>query len=128
MQLRAIPLEPQTLPELLNLRGSESSAEIGILDAKGAVLKAYNYRKLFEEAQTCAERLISAGLEPNGKDIILTSFENHENHIILFWAGCLGNIFFYPIAFNMHLIIFSWNSCVTHTSFPSRSESTGSLL
>ena len=82
-----------TLPELLRARAQESSAEIGFLDLQGNIEKKISYADLYEEAKATSERLIAAGLSA-GKDVVLSCFNEHENHIVLFWACCFGENFY----------------------------------
>ena len=83
-----------SLPELLLARSRTSTAELGYLDAEGNVAKTQTYSQLFADAQVVAQRLVSAGLKTDGTDIVVTSFADHESHILIFWACCFGK---YPV-------------------------------
>jgi len=78
------------LPELLLERSRTSTAELGFLHADGNIFKTQTYAQLFADAQVVAQRLVSAGLRTDGTDIVVTSFTDHQNHILTFWACCLG--------------------------------------
>lgn len=78
-----------TLPELLLARSS-STAQLGFLDAEGSVASSLTYAQLYAESQEYTQRLLSAGLKNDGTDIVVTSFSDHESHIRIFWACCLG--------------------------------------
>nr|WJZ49095.1 polyporic acid synthetase [Hapalopilus rutilans] len=75
-----------TLPELLLDRAQEANpATVSFLDATGNVVQKFTYAELYRQALQDAQRLLAAGLRP-GKDIVITSFQDHESHIKLFWA------------------------------------------
>lgn len=78
-----------TLPELLFSRAATSSAGIGYLGFDGTVIKFSPYADLYADASRIAPKLLSLGLKPE-VDIVVTSFPDHESHIRVFWACCLG--------------------------------------
>lgn len=81
---------PSTLPDLLHARSRQASnVFVNFLNADGDITKSILYSELYENARRDAHRLLSAGLRP-GKDIVITSFPDHESHIRLFWACCFG--------------------------------------
>lgn len=81
---------PATLTELLLERSQDRSAKLCFLNASGDVSKSLTYAALLNNALEYAQRLISLGLKTDGTDIVLTSFLDHESHITIFWACCLG--------------------------------------
>lgn len=81
--------EVSTLPELLLSRASNSPSGIVYLDTEGRISKSLSYLDLFDDAVLLAQRLLAAGLRPRS-DIVITSFPDHESHIRVFWACCLG--------------------------------------
>lgn len=81
---------PSTLPELLLARAQGASpATVSFLDAAGEVVQKFSYTELYNESLRDAQRLLAAGLRPD-KDIVITSFPDHESHIRVFWACCFG--------------------------------------
>ena len=80
---------PSTLPDLLRARSQGTSATVAFLDAVGAVIQKFSYAELYQDSVREAQRLLSAGLHPD-RDIVIASFPDHESHIRLFWACCLG--------------------------------------
>lgn len=82
----------RTLPELLHGRSLDSTAELGFLDTNGTITKNVTYTDLFNDARDYAQRLLAFGLKPNGEDIVIANFLDHESHILLFWGCCLGKI------------------------------------
>lgn len=90
MRVNILKDAPSTLPDLLHARCQQSaSALIGFLDADGEVTKTLSCSELYDNACRDALRLLSAGLQP-GRDIVVTSFSDHESHIRLLWACCFG--------------------------------------
>lgn len=79
-----------TLPDLLQARCQASTAKLNFLDAAGNIVHSLSYAQLFAESQEYAARLISAGLKTDGSDVVITHFADHESHIRIFWACCLG--------------------------------------
>ncbi|THH29961.1 hypothetical protein EUX98_g4225 [Antrodiella citrinella] len=89
--------KPSTLTDLLYVRHiQESTALIGFLNADGELTKSLSYTDIYENARRDASRLLSAGLRP-GKDIVVTSFSDHDSHIRLFWACCFIGVPVCPI-------------------------------
>jgi long-subunit acyl-CoA synthetase (AMP-forming) len=78
-----------TLPDLLLSCTRNPDREIGFLSAGGEIETSVTYSQLFQDAQLYAQRLISGGLQSE-KTIVVASFSDHESHIKLFWACCLG--------------------------------------
>ncbi|THH33267.1 hypothetical protein EUX98_g929 [Antrodiella citrinella] len=88
---------PATLTDLLHARfQQDSSALIGFLNADGELTKSLSCADIYENARRDALRLLSAGLQP-GKDIVVTSFVDHESHIRMFWACCFVGIAICPM-------------------------------
>jgi acyl-CoA synthetase (AMP-forming)/AMP-acid ligase II len=87
-----------TLPELLHDRLKASRSHIGFLNADGGSSTTLSYQELFVKATRYAGRLLSAGLTAQSNPV-LGLFEDHENHIILFWSCCLGilGVLFIPV-------------------------------
>lgn len=85
--------KPATLPQLLLERTQDSNAEIGFLDSTGRVIQTLSHQSLFKNAQRDARRLLASGLEGGGRSIVVTEFEDHQSHIRVFWACCLGECF-----------------------------------
>jgi hypothetical protein len=83
-------VEFHSVPELLLERSRTSTAELGFLDVDGNIIKTQTYAQLLADAQVVAQRLVSAGFRTDGTDIVVTSFSDHQNHILIFWACCLG--------------------------------------
>lgn len=82
--------KPTTLPQLLLERTQDSIAEIGFLDNTGRVVQTLSHQSLFKDAQQDARRLLASGLRGGGRNIVVTEFEDHQSHIRVFWACCLG--------------------------------------
>ena len=82
--------DTSTLPDLLRARSQASTAELSFLDADGNIAQSLSYAQLLAESQEYAARLVSTGLKTNGTDVVITHFANHETHIRIFWACCLG--------------------------------------
>ena len=78
-----------TLPDLLLSCTRKPDREIGFLSAEGAIKTSVTYSQLFKDAQLYAQWLISGGLQYD-KTIVIASFSDHESHIKVFWACCLG--------------------------------------
>ncbi|KAG6856817.1 putative NRPS-like protein biosynthetic cluster [Tephrocybe sp. NHM501043] len=70
-----------TVPDVLLARSQASTAELGFLDADGSITLSLSYPDLFVESVAYARQLVSAGLRTDGRDIVITSFPDHENHI-----------------------------------------------
>jgi len=87
--VQPLPQHLSTLPGLLLARSRQSTSGLNFLDVSGTLRKKLSYADLFHEANLCAHRLVAAGLKREGR-IVLASFDDTENHIILFWACCLG--------------------------------------
>ena len=103
-----LPQHLSTLPELLLARSRGSTSGLSFLDASGTLRKKLSYGDLFHKASLCAHRLIAAGLQHGGR-IVLSSFDDAESHIILFWACCLGKT---PILFHFIFDDVSHELCV----------------
>ena len=82
--------ESSTLPHLLLERSQGSSAEVTFLDISGNIVSSLSYHLLFANAQKDARRLLAAGLKGNSKHVVISAFDDHESHIRVFWACCLG--------------------------------------
>ena len=105
---------PTTLTDLLFSRLQDSSSTcIGFLDATGGLTKTLSYPELYQNARHDALRLLAAGLKP-GKDIVVTSFPDHESHIRLFWACCFGMSMFSTSVNALLIHARSRNPCVPH--------------
>ncbi|KAF5359112.1 hypothetical protein D9756_003159 [Leucocoprinus leucothites] len=89
---------PQTLPDLLLERSLSSTAGISFLDNDGSLTLSTTYTTLYQDAQEYARRLLVSGLKPLGTNhVVVASFDNHYDHILLFWACLLVGIPFCPI-------------------------------
>ena len=82
--------EHSTLPDLLQARSQASAAKLNFLDTDGNVVKSLSYAQLLAESQDYAARLTSTGLKTDGSDIVIAHFADHESHVRIFWACCLG--------------------------------------
>lgn len=80
---------PQTLPDLLRER-TTSSAGISFLNNDGDLLHSISYTTLYSHAQDYAQRLLASGIQPKGANVVIASFDNHHDHILLFWACSFG--------------------------------------
>ncbi len=80
------------LPNLLFERSISSTTGISFLDDTGEVVQTTSYTNLYIAAQDYARRLLLSGVRPKGVNVVIASFENHYDHILLFWACCLGRI------------------------------------
>ena len=87
--LMADQVDILTLPDLLLSCTRSPDKEIGFLSAEGVITTSVTYSQLFKDAQLYAHWLISAGLQSD-RTIVVASFSDHESHIKLFWACCLG--------------------------------------
>lgn len=114
--------KPTTLPRLLLERTQDSNAEIGFLDSTGRVIQTLSYQSLFQDAQQDARRLLASGLRGGGKDIVVTEFEDHQSHIRVFWACCLGECFRAecPLTSNQLTYFTSWHTVLPPPSSSSR--------
>ena len=82
---------PSTLSDLLFARAQGTPATVSFLNAAGDVVQKLSYDELYRDSLRDAQRLLAAGLNPS-KDIVITSFSDHESHIRLFWACCMGKL------------------------------------
>jgi len=81
---------PCTLPDLLLERSLSSTAGISFLDNDGFIAFTTTYTSLYRDAQDYARSLLISGIEPNGINVVIASFDYHYDHILLFWACIFG--------------------------------------
>jgi acyl-CoA synthetase (AMP-forming)/AMP-acid ligase II len=86
-----------TLPDLLLERSGSSAAGISFLDDNGHITRSISYRTLYQDAQDYAQRLLISGIQPKDDSVVIARFDDHYNHILLFWACLLGKVRTYVI-------------------------------
>lgn len=116
---------PHTLPELLQQRRG-SSAGLSFLTNDGDVEHTIPYSALYDLARDYAQRLLAFGIQPQGSDVVIASFDNHNDHILLFWACCFGEPF-HPLSERHSLILASRYTPVSYSTSPPRAKPAHSI-
>lgn len=120
------PTSIWTLPDLLFQRSLSSTAGLSFLDNDGDQVRSTSYTALYNAAQDRARRLLLSGIQPKGVNVVIASFENHYDHILLFWACCLGETLIQKssdfVNTDLTLLYPSRRTILPHSTSPSRGE------